>query len=122
MHGPSAALRQAIVDPLVLLMARGARSRHEVEDSSEVRDQISRWELAGGAVAGQVEVSHATHLGNHAVEHGYGTWVGHFQPVEIEAHSPQKPADAVDNVTRWRVAGGRVLPSSSVVTPRPACT
>ena len=88
MHGPSAALRQAIVDPLVLLMARGARSRHEVEDSSEVRDQISRWELAGGAVAGQVEVSHATHLGNHAVKHGYGTWVGHFQPVEIEAHEP----------------------------------
>ena len=46
-QGSSAALRQAIVDPLVLLMARGARSRHEVEDSSKVQDQISRWELAG---------------------------------------------------------------------------
>ena len=46
-HGSLVARRQAIVDPLVLLTAHGARSRHEVESASEVQDEISRRELAG---------------------------------------------------------------------------
>ena len=47
MHGSAAVLQQAIVDPLVLLTVGGARSRHEVEGSSEVQNEISRGELAG---------------------------------------------------------------------------
>ena len=39
--------KQATVDPLAFLTAGGARSRHEVEGSSEVQDEVSLGELAG---------------------------------------------------------------------------
>ena len=39
--------RATLLTQSTLLPARGARSRHEVEGSSEVQDEISRWELAG---------------------------------------------------------------------------
>ena len=46
-HGSSAWRPWASVEVLAVLRARGARSRYEVEGSTEVQDEIPRRELAG---------------------------------------------------------------------------